>query len=247
MSANSPRSWNQLTKRLEVQGVKIPKGQSVDDFLANHRAVGAAQSERIIKQNRNEMCMQLMRESGVSAKLLTATFDNYQVGNTGQKNALNAARAFAMSFEKNDGQDFIFFGESGTGKNHLGCAIINHITALGFSALIMTLLDIKSKIAETYGDQGNCTELQMIQRFVKPELLIVDEVGLQKGTNHEIQLITSIIDKRKYSNKPTGFLSNIHPNDLTQYLGARAIDRIHEGNPIVVEFNWKSFRRKGHA
>ena len=231
-----------IQQQVEVRGIEV-KRIDPDGFIEKHQAKGLEQSAAQNKRFANERALKMMKKSGVSQKLLTASFDNYQVTTPGQKNALEAAKNYANKFSSDQG--FIFFGSPGTGKNHLACAITNQLIANGFSVLLTTVQDLMSEIKESYRNDSTATERQAIEKFVKPDLLIIDEIGLQNGKNFEEIVLTTILDKRVTSLKPTGILTNLNVGqELENVLGFRAIERIHEGNPIVVQFDWNSFGRR---
>ena len=186
----------------------------------------------------------LFQRAGIPVRFQSRTFDNYQVNNDGQERALRKARAYADGWQQSvtAGTSLIFSGNAGTGKTHLACAIANQLIAQGVSAVFTTVSDAMRAIKRTYDADSQMTELQAIQAFVDPGLLILDEVGANRGTEYEVQLVFDIINKRYENCRPTIILTNLDPQALRDCLGERVVDRLREGGGKLVAFTWESFR-----
>lgn len=186
----------------------------------------------------------LFQRAGIPLRFQSRTFDNYQADNEGQARALRKARAYADGWQNSvaAGTSLIFSGNAGTGKTHLACAIANQLIAQGVSAVFTTVSDAMRAIKRTYDAGSQLTELQAIQAFVDPGLLILDEVGANRGTEYEVQLVFDIINKRYENCRPTIILTNLDPEALRQCLGERVVDRLREGGGKLVAFTWESFR-----
>lgn len=186
----------------------------------------------------------LFQRAGIPLRFQSRTFDNYQATNDGQARALRKARAYAESWQQSvaAGTSLIFSGNAGTGKTHLACAIANHLIAQGVSAVFTTVSDAMRAIKRTYDADSQMTELQAIQAFVDPGLLILDEVGANRGTEYEVQLVFDIINKRYENCRPTIILTNLDPQALRDCLGERVVDRLREGGGKLIAFTWESFR-----
>ncbi len=186
----------------------------------------------------------LFQRAGIPPRFQGRTFDNYQANNEGQARALRKARAYADSWPqmKAAGTCLIFSGNAGTGKTHLACAIANELMGQGVSSLFTTVSDAMRAIKRTYDGGSNLTEIQAIATFVDPQLLILDEVGGNRGTEYELQLMFDIINKRYENCRPTIILTNLDPAALREHLGERVMDRLREGGGKLVAFTWESFR-----
>ncbi|MND38619.1 DNA replication protein DnaC [compost metagenome] len=199
-----------------------------------------------MKTRKNRHIDRLLGESEIPRRFRERSFDNYTIESEEQRRAYEKAKAFAEKFPRamELGASFVFCGPPGTGKTHLACAIANHvIRAFGHSALFVTVFDAIQRIKATY-DSKDRTEREVMQGFSLPDLLILDEVGVQFGTEYEKVIITDIINRRYADMRPTIILSNLNEAELGDYLGIRVIDRMFEGGGGVVAFNWGSYRSK---
>ncbi len=239
-----------LIGRLSKQNPKAtPVFKNATELLAWNQSQQLADSKKLSLQNAQGKVQRIMDKSGISEKLKRASFKNYHAHSTGQSAALNYAFNYAKNFAsaKPQPENFIFFGNFGTGKNHLASAMANELMGNSKTVLIATVSAIVSEVNRTYRNDATRTDLNVINDYTTPDLLIIDEVGLQKGSDHERLQLTTIIDKRVNSFKPTGILTNLDVNEIQSFIGVRAFDRLHEGGCNAVEFSWGSYRRNGNA
>jgi DNA replication protein DnaC len=139
------------------------------------------------------------------------------------------------------GDSLCMVGACGTGKNMLAAAICNKVMADGATALHTTAIKIVRKIKATWATKED--EQVAIASFSTPDLLVIDEVGVQFGTKTEQMFLTEVINDRYEAMRPTILISNLLAKDLEGYLGHRAIDRFYEGDSSVLVFDWSSYRR----
>lgn len=170
------------------------------------------------------------------------TFDQFVCTNPRQNSALALARTYAEKFDEQleIGRSMIFCGGVGTGKTHLAAAILRTIIAAGHTGLYSTVISAVRSVKETWGGAGR--ERDVIKGFVRPELLVLDEVGVQFGSEAERLILFEIINGRYEQMRPTILLSNLNVKDVEQNIGPRALDRMREGGGRVVTFDWPSFR-----
>ena len=75
-----------------------------------------------------------------------------------------------------------------------------------------------------------------------PDLLVLDEVGVQFGSRTEENLIFTLMNKRYEDLKPTLVISNELEDGLETYLGPRTFDRLKDGGGLIIPFPWESYR-----
>ncbi len=74
------------------------------------------------------------------------------------------------------------------------------------------------------------------------DLLILDEVGAQLGTDWERLMLFKIVNERYKAQLPTIIVSNIDASGLADYLGERIVDRMREGGGMTLVLDWPSYR-----
>lgn len=139
----------------------------------------------------------------------------------------------------------IFLGGVGMGKTHLATAIGYQACLKGYSVLFTTAIDAINTLA---ADQTAGLLKKGLKKYLKPELLILDELGYLPIDKHGADLLFQIISYR-YEKGSVMITSNraykewpaIFNNDAT--LTSAILDRLlHHADTLVIE--GKSFRMK---
>lgn len=227
-------------ERLMPQGVqrKFTTVEEWRNWQAGESEKRAAELNRINQAARAE---KILGRSGIQKLHQNCTFRNYEVICQGQRDALELARSYAMNFGTGFAS-FVFSGNPGTGKNHLAAAIGNHLMNQGKTVLIVTVPDLLGRFRACY--DGNGTESELLDELTRVDLLILDEVGIQRDTTHEKVILNQVIDRRLASLRPMGVLTNLGHAELLGVLGARILDRLQMDNGQWINFDWGSYRSK---
>ena len=102
-------------------------------------------------------------------------------------------------------------------------------------------MEMIREIRATWSRDAKETEQAVIDRFVGYPLLVLDEVGIQHGTEAEKITVFDVIKGRHESRKSTVLISNLNIDEVSKYLGNRAMDRLKSAGTIHV-FSWGSYR-----
>jgi DNA replication protein DnaC len=100
----------------------------------------------------------------------------------------------------------ILHGKLGRGKSSAAIEVMRLFEANGYASLFITVYDMVAQLKTSWGtDLG---EIEAAKRFIKPALLVVDEVGVQFDTEAERNLLYSIIVTRHNMCLPTIMTTN---------------------------------------
>jgi len=197
-----------------------------------------------VKADRDAKISRLMEKAGIPARFLDRNFTGYIATTQPQRTALTACRRFAETWvdQQAKGGSLVLTGGPGTGKTHLACAVANkiipeHLATVAFGTVASMLRHIK----DTYRKDSGRSEQDAIKDLSSPDLLIVDEVGVQVGSDHEKLLLFEVFNERYQACKPTILISNLSADDLENFLGHRVMDRYRECG-VVLAFDWQSYR-----
>ncbi|WP_239287691.1 ATP-binding protein [Candidatus Nitrotoga sp. 1052] len=138
------------------------------------------------------------------------------------------------------GRCAVFVGKPGTGKTHLAVGIglrIMHRDSC--SALFTTVLRAIRRIKDTWSRNSNETERQAVAAMTFPDLLILDEVGVQIGSETEKLFLFDLLNERYEKRYPTIFISNLTVEEVKVYLGECIADRLRENSGEFVTFDWE--------
>ncbi|EPI8420551.1 ATP-binding protein, partial [Shigella flexneri] len=169
-------------------------------------AEGQKRCEEINRLNRQLRVEKILR-SGIQPLHRKCSFANYRAQNDGQRHALSQAKSIADELMTGC-TNFVFSGKPGTGKNHLAAAIGNRLMAKGRSVIIVTVSDVMSVLHESY-DNGKSGE-KFLQELCGVDLLVLDEIGMQRDTKNEQVVLNQIVDRRTASLRGVGMLTNIN-------------------------------------
>jgi DNA replication protein DnaC len=135
-------------------------------------------------------------------------------------------------------------GRCGTGKSLMAAAMVEELGYDDNVSRIRTLSGLVLELKESWRNGSTVSESELIQFYTSSvDLLIVDEVGMQRGSDTEALLLFSILDGRYNNMLPTVMISNLPINDFKLAVGERCIDRLKDDNGQIVAFNWESNRK----
>lgn len=130
-------------------------------------------------------------------------------------------------------------GPRGTGKTQLGCHLSRRVAEAGRRPVYVTALGFFLEVKEAYS--AKTSERDAIEKFIRPSLLIVDEVQERNQSEWGDTLLTHLVDRRYGDMKDTILLGNQTPMEFVRHVGPSIRDRIGE-NGGISEANWPSFR-----
>jgi DNA replication protein DnaC len=225
-----------------------PAFSTPEEYLQWQAEEARKDSIKINQQNLKTRANKLTGSANIGKKHACCTFDNYQLceNSSLQKGALEVCRYYAESFAAQHGlaRGMVLYGSTGTGKNHLATAIVNHVLNDGYSTSIIKVSDLMGKFRQAYGRENGLTEDKLFKQLQQLDLLVIDEVGLSHNSVDERVQLNRVIDNRVLAVKPTIVISNLDVDGLKQTLGAAIFDRLTENDAPVLQFSWQSFRQR---
>lgn len=216
---------------------RCPKCSQAD---ADRESAAAQAKADATRQERIESRMQ---QAGIPLRFRDRTLDSYKAETPGQQKALTVARRFAIDFKRHltTGPTLVFSGSVGTGKTHLAIAIAQAAMAQGCTAMYENAMDIIRRLREGWRRDAAMSEAQALDLYGSLDLLVIDELGVQFGSDAEQLQLFDVLNRRYRDNKPTILLTNLNLDGVKTFLGERTYDRLRETGYFVM-FDWNSYR-----
>ncbi len=195
---------------------------------------------------------EMLNEAAIPARFMGRTLASYRAETQEQIRALSIATEYAENFEKKlrTGDGLILLGAPGTGKSHIAAAILQAIMPRHLG-LYTTCAGVIRAVRGTWRQGAEKSEAQVLGMFAEVPLLVIDEVGVQYGTESEQNILFELLDRRYRDMQPTILLANLklkrmnadEPAGLREVLGERIYDRLTETARIVT-FEGESYRAR---
>lgn len=146
-----------------------------------------------------------------------------------------------------EAKDLLLLGPPGTGKSFLAQAIGYQAIKAGFTVLYRSIFDA---VREFLHDEAFAGQEKVLTRYLKPDLLIIDDFGMKQLPKRSGECLFEVI-MRRYETRSTVMTSNRPLEDWGKLIGdvpsATAIlDRfLHHAEMITI--TGKSYRLRNHA
>ncbi len=200
---------------------------------------------RVKERIKHELFNKNFGSSNIPRRYTERTLDNFKASSKEMEMAIATARKYLLKItsKESDGANLILSGLPGTGKTHIACAVGREF-AKNKQVMFVTVSEAIRKIRTSYRRESTKTEQDIIDFYSKIPLLVIDEIGVQKGTESEEHLLFEIINNRYSNFKSTILISNLNASELKRLIGERVFDRMKEGGGAYISFTWGSYRAK---
>ena len=184
----------------------------------------------------------MIEDARIPPRFIGRTFDNFHAATDAQVHALEVASSYAKNFTENSkrGNGLILSGHPGTGKSHLAAAILQFIMP-DHCGLYTTCMNVIRAVRGTWRKDSERSESEILNAYAEVPLLVLDEIGVQYGTDGEQTILFDILDRRYRDMQPTILLTNQDKAGFKKFIGERSFDRLVE-SARWVSFDWESYR-----
>lgn len=199
------------------------------------------EAERKAQEHKAHM-ERLLDQACIPQRFIGRTLDSFRAETDAQKVALEIASKYVTDFTTHEkkGTGLIFSGLPGTGKSHLAVAILQALMPAK-CGIYTTCMSVIRNVRGTWRKDSERSEQDVLNAYCEADLLVIDEVGVQYGTDGEQTILFDVIDRRYREMMPTIILTNQAKTGFKEFIGDRSFDRLVEVSRWV-PFDWPSYR-----
>lgn len=174
------------------------------------------------------------------------SFEDYIPSNDNAVEVLRRMKRYATSFKKvrEVGSSVVFLGGTGTGKSMLSAAVGNAVMIQGFTVLYLTCPQAISLIKRSWTKDSKISQDEYLEKFEKPDLLILDEVPKGCTSKSDWEMIHEMMNRRYMEQKPTISISTLSEEELKKKMTEEIMRRMYYKGDIM-RFNWERHKETG--
>lgn len=251
----------------QFPGVNLQGTQAEDDrcpacFQALEKArdgIRAEARQLIEKNERGRWWLTCCESAGIGDRELGYTLNSLVARSDEQGRAIAHCKAMIEALkEGTPAPSLIMLGKPGTGKSLIASAALASALHVrfpypevqpigyrhkdGLRGLYVSAAGMFRMIRATWSKDSKQSEGDVLERLYNLDLLVIDEMGIQAGSENETQIMFDVLDGRHRAMKPTIFLSNLPLDELKLYLGERVMSRLRQDGGKLIAFNGEDQR-----
>ncbi len=164
----------------------------------------------------------------IPPRFSSAEFENYVPISPSQTQALETCISYSYGFEPTDGSGLTLLGPPHMGKTHLAVCVLKTVYRnKRIRGLFFDTKDMLFKLKSVMEDNGKYTRLMNL--LLKIPLLVLDDLGSERLSDWQREMITHIISYRYNHMKSTIITTNYALRKLDEKEVAKTIeDRLSE-------------------
>lgn len=207
------------------------------------KCVEEQSNERVLKAEENfnerKTIERLYKDSVITdEEVREKTFDNFQVTNHEQNNALNQMKYMANQYlDKDFKGNTVLVGKAGTGKTHLAYASLEYVNSNANpkqSCLFVDFNELLMRIKSNFKNDATIWKEQtMLDQIGSADLVVLDDIGSEasfKADNNESsewnqRFLFNILNRRNR----TIITTNLVGAEMKEVYNPKIISRINKG------------------
>lgn len=201
-----------------------------------------AEMERAAQERRDfEARMERLRRDGIT----DPAYLQYTFAQDDRRNpdVTHVCLKYVQNWEEMKAENIgiLFYGDVGTGKSFLACAIANALLEKLVSVSVTNFPRILNSFQGAFDDERQ----KRIDRLQHYSLLVIDDLGVERDTAYSVEQVYNVVDTRARSGKPMIVTTNLSMKDLQNppsLAYKRIYDRVLEMCPIRLKLVGESRR-----
>ena len=146
-------------------------------------------------------------ETYAEARNWTFDTDDHQ----GDEKSMQIIRNYADNFRKfyDKGAGLLLYGDVGVGKSFAAACVVNALLDNGISCLMTDFSTIINELTGRFEGKQ-----KYINHLISHELLVIDDLGVQRDTSYANEIVTNVVNARMMSKKPMIVTTNLTMEEL---------------------------------
>jgi DNA replication protein DnaC len=176
----------------------------------------------------------LLKSARIPRGYAHCEFSNFEIHTDTQRAAHRKAARLVEQFPVVD-KGLLFYGDTGVGKTHLAVALMREaIVRKNARAIFYETRELLKLVRDTYSGSTEVTELEVLRPVLEAELLVLDDLGLEKKSEWVDEMLGLVINTRYSERRLTVITTNLRDLDSTEpgsfafQLGLRTRSRLKE-------------------
>ncbi len=213
-------------------------GESATREGLTHPAYLLALARLEAHERADRRTLRLLEESRLPKEKLLASFDLTRLS----PKARTSFHALKDGAFLDRAENVLAFGNPGTGKTHLLCALGQELVRNGRTVLFTPTFQIVQRLLAAKRDLRLPSELKKLDRF---DALLLDDIGYVQQSREEMEVLFTLLAER-YERRSVLITSNLVFSKWDQIFKdpmttAAAIDRVVH-HAVILELNMESYR-----
>lgn len=179
---------------------------------------------------------------GIPVRYRNRTLDNWRTRTPALAQVAQAVQQWVAQLREGDLPALVLTGDVGLGKTHITAGIAKHAIEQKLSVKYVALPDLLSNLRASFDKESELRSEELMRPLQTADLLILDEIGVQRGTEWELDLLAQLVDQRYREDRALVISTNVAPNELPKFIGRRAADRLDEFGLTLV-LTGESYRK----
>jgi len=176
----------------------------------------------------------LLKSARIPRGYVHCELSNFEIHTDTQRAAHRKASRLVEQFPVFD-KGLLFYGDTGVGKTHLAVALMREaIIRKNARAIFYETRELLKIVRDTYSGNAEMTELAVLRPVLEAELLVLDDLGLEKKSEWVDETLGLVINTRYSERRLTVFTTNLRDMESTEpgsfafQLGLRTRSRLKE-------------------